>query len=91
MEAAEQVRKFEEFLDNNYKTELAENIRKGNEFLPVDFSLLSKFDPDLANLLLEDPENVLKAAEIAANNFNMTKQQMNFVLRIFNLPKSQLI
>jgi len=91
MEAAEQVRKFEEFLDTNYKAELIENIRKGNDFLPVDFSLLSQFDPDLANLLLEDPENVLKAAEIAVNNFNLARQPVNFLIRVFNIPQSQVI
>lgn len=91
MDAAEQVRKFEEFLDLNYKTELAENIRKGHDFLPIDFAKLSEYDPDLATILLEDPENVLKAAEIAVNSFNLSRQPSNFVVRIFNLPLSQKI
>jgi len=36
MEAAEQVRKFEEFFDINYKTELSENIRKGEVIEIID-------------------------------------------------------
>lgn len=91
MDAAEQVKKFEEFLDSNYKIELAEQIRKGHDFLRVDFVQLSEFDPDLANLLIEDPENVLKAGEIAVSNMNLTRTPKNFILRFFNLPKSQMI
>ncbi len=91
MDAAEQVRKFEEFLDSNYKAELAEQIRKGHDFLPIDFSLLSQFDPDLANLLLEDPENVIKAAELAVGNVGAGRQPSGFVIRISNLPDTQKI
>jgi replicative DNA helicase Mcm len=91
MEPAEQVRKFEEFLELHYKAELGENIRKGHDHLAIDFAKLSQFDPDLANLLLEDPENVLKAAEIAVNNFHLSRQPSNFVLRISNFPGSQVI
>ncbi len=91
MEAAEQVRKFEEFLDTYYRVEVSENVRKGNDFLWVDFAQLSQFDPDLANLLLEDPENVLKAAEIAVNSLSVSRQPQGFAIRIFNLPPSQTI
>lgn len=91
MDVSEQVRKFEEFLDTHYRTELAENVRKGHDFLPVDFGKISQFDPDLANLILEDPENLLKASEIAAGNFNFSRQPVNFVMRLHNLPKSQTI
>ncbi|MEK6886638.1 MAG: minichromosome maintenance protein MCM [Nanoarchaeota archaeon] len=91
MEAAEQVRKFEEFFDTNYKAELSENIRKGNDWIAIDFSKLSEFDPDLANILLEDPENVLKAAEISISNFNFSRQPNRFVVRVYNLPHSQKI
>ncbi|HME87343.1 MAG TPA: hypothetical protein VKE88_02935, partial [Candidatus Nanoarchaeia archaeon] len=91
MEAAEQVRKFEEFFDSHYRAELSEQIRKGNDYLPVDFSLLSQFDPDLANTLLEDPENVLKAGEIAAASFSTGRKISNFSLRLFSLPNSQII
>ncbi len=91
MEAAEQVRKFEEFFDINYKAELSENIRKGEDWIAVDFLKLSQFDPDLANILLEDPENVLKAAEISVSNFNFSRQPNRFVVRVYNLPHSQKI
>ena len=91
MDVAEQVAKFEEFLDLNYKTELAENIRKGLDYLYIDFAKLSRFDPDLAGILLEDPENVAKAGEIAVNSFNMARQPVSFHLRFFNLPNSQVV
>lgn len=91
MDAAEQVSKFAEFVELNYKLELSENIRKGEDYLYVDFLLLSKFDPDLASLLLEDPEDVLKAYEIAVMQFSFSRQPVNFSVRVFNLPESNII
>ncbi|MBN2421301.1 minichromosome maintenance protein MCM [Candidatus Woesearchaeota archaeon] len=91
MDAAEQVRKFEEFFDTHYRAELAEQIRKGHDFLAIDFSKLSQFDPDLTTVLLEDPENTLKAGEIAASSFGSGRQPTGFSLRISNVPEPQRI
>lgn len=89
MEADEQIRKFKEFIELNYHSELLKNVRKGNNFLIIDFDVLSKFDPDLANLLLEQPEEVIKAAELAVEQFDL--EINNLKIRLGNLPKNQKV
>lgn len=88
MDTSEQVRKFEEFFNDNYKTEILEAARKGQIFLKVDFKLLVKFDPELADLLLEEPEEVVAASELAVKQFDIHKK---FKIRFKNLPETQNI
>ncbi len=89
MEAAEQIKKFQEFLENYYKTELLEAARTGKKFLIIDFTDLVKFDPELSELLLENPEDVIKAAEIAIEQFDIDAKE--FKVRFKNLLESQRI
>ncbi|MBW2984923.1 minichromosome maintenance protein MCM [Candidatus Woesearchaeota archaeon] len=92
MEVSEQIKKFQKFIDENYKAELLENIRKENNFLVIDFSKLSKFDPDLANLLIDQPEEVIGAAKLAVEEFDIGDIiNKNFNIRFSNLPESQQI
>lgn len=88
MEAIEQIKVFQEFIEANYKAKLLNKISKGENFLIIDFKELSKFDPKLAEFLLDDPENVIKAAELAIENFEEVK---NFKIRFENLPETQKI
>lgn len=89
MNAEEQIKKFSEFLEKNYYDLLVDNARKGNKFLSVNFAELSKFDPSLAELLLEQPEEVVKAAELAVEGFDIEGDLKNFNIRFYNLPESQ--
>ncbi|MBW2991642.1 AAA family ATPase, partial [Candidatus Woesearchaeota archaeon] len=88
METTEQVRRFEEFFEDSYKTNILEASRKGEDFLIADFKKLAKFDPELAELLLEDPEETLAASELAIKQFDIKKK---FNIRFRNLPESQKI
>ena len=88
MEVSVQIKKFQEFLELNYKTDLLEKIRKGSKYLVVDFSLLSSFEPELANLLLDQPEETIKACEIAVEQFDLPGDVKDFKIRIRNLPPS---
>jgi len=90
LDAAEQIQRFGEFFDQSYKAEILEKGRKGETFLEVDFSELSKFDPELADLLLDEPEEVLKAGAISLEHFDI-KDATNFSIRIMNLPASQKV
>jgi len=89
MEADEQISKFKEFIETNYYSKLLENIRKENNFLIIDFNDLSKFNPDLANILLEQPEEVIKAAEVAIEQFDLEVRKLR--IRFNNLPESQKV
>src|SRR3989344_3949277 len=91
MEAAEQIELFQEFLEQVYLDQLSEQLRKGETFLNVDFSELSKFNPELAEQLLETPEDTLKAAEIATERFDIEGDKKNFRVRIHNFPPSQRV
>ncbi len=88
MVVVDQIKKFQEFLEDNYLAILSETIRKGEKFLVVDFSLLAGFDPELADTLLEEPEDTIKAAELAVENFDLGDTK-SFRIRFTNLPKSQ--
>lgn len=85
------VSKFEEFLKNKYHKEIFDIFEKlldGAPFI-LDYNELEKFDKDLADLLIEKPEeeyaglcpiNVLKA------NFcvdDMPEEKMDDILRSF--------
>ncbi len=89
MEITEQIRKFEEFFEFNYKDELLETLRTSQKFIVVDFAELSKFDPNLAELVLDHPEETLKAAELAVMQINDDKPMVNFQVRFKNIPLTQ--
>lgn len=86
----EQIKRFQDFIDSNYYNSLLENARKGNKFLLIDFTELSKYDPDLATELLDSPEETIKAIEKAIEQFDVDGLA-NFKIRFYNLPKSQHI
>jgi len=91
MEGAEQVKKFKEFLENIYKSVLLKKFRKGESFLVIDFSELMKFSHELADELLENPEEIIKAGEIALQEFDLPEGMHNFKIRFHNLPEGQKI
>jgi len=88
MELTERIRKFKEFIEKNYYSELLESVRRGENFLVIDFKKLVEFDHKLAEILLEEPENTLKAAEQSLEEFDIKNR---FRIRVKNLPKSQKI
>ncbi len=84
MDATEQVRLFSEFLSKHYYSEILEQVRKGEKFLAVDFRELLKFNVELADNLLEQPEQSLKGAQIALEQYE--EQAKEIVLRFKNIP-----
>jgi replicative DNA helicase Mcm len=91
MEVDEQISIFRDFIEKNYYPELLEAVRKGQEHLVLDFSELIKFNTELSEEILESPEELLKAAEIAVKEFNLPKKLKKFTIRLNNLPESQKI
>ncbi len=88
IDAHEQVERFQEFLEASYKKNIHEIVSRGLKSLVLDFSQLTEFDHELADLLLEEPEEVIKAAELAVEQFDV-KETVR--VRFKNLPKSQQI
>ncbi|MBW2996807.1 minichromosome maintenance protein MCM, partial [Candidatus Woesearchaeota archaeon] len=91
MDVSEQIKRFEQFIEQNYSVELVEAISIGNNHLVLDFARLSKFDPELADLLLDQPEETLKAFEISVKNLDVPDSINRFYMRFKNLPRSQAI
>src|SRR3989344_2195848 len=87
MDANEQITKFKELIESAYLGQLNENIRKEKNYVVVDFADLSKFDPELADLLLDQPEEVIRAAELGIVQLDLPEKQIK--VRFANLPDSQ--
>ncbi len=88
MEVDEQIRLFREFIEQQYHAQLLETVRKGHESIVLDFSKLLQFNSELAEEIIEQPEELLKAAEIAIKEFDLPKKLDKFTVRLRNLPES---
>jgi replicative DNA helicase Mcm len=91
MDVDEQIKTFKEFIEQNYYPQLLESVRKGENWLVLDFSELIKFNTEITEELLDAPEELLKAAEIAIKEFDLPKKISKFTVRLKNLPESQRI
>lgn len=89
MDAAEEIKRFQDFFENNYKVQLAEAILKGDKFIVVNFGSLAREDPTLAEHLLDHPDDAIRAAEISLESFD--SEIKSFRVRFDNLPLSQKI
>jgi len=91
MDVQTQIKTLQEFLEKHYHNELLEHVRKGKKALYVNFALLAQFTPEIADLLLDQPEEIFKAFEIAVEQFDLPIEVKNFTIRVKNLPKTQKI
>ena len=71
MDATLQIQRFQEFIEAQYHDVLLEAVRKGDEFLVIDFRKLAAFDIQLADSILDQPEDSIKAGEIAVGQFDL--------------------
>ncbi len=90
LNASEQIRRFEEFFEATYKHEILHNLQADKPFLIADFAKLLEFDPELAEDLLEQPDDSVKAGELALQNFDIPEGK-RFRLRMTNLPVTQRV
>ncbi|HDJ96541.1 MAG TPA: hypothetical protein ENG45_00530, partial [Candidatus Aenigmarchaeota archaeon] len=89
MEREDIVSAFMEFLKEYYYKDLAKAVTEGKRSIAVDFKKLDKFNPELADLLLEEPEDTIALAEKALTEIDLPQKPKNFRLRFFNLPESR--
>lgn len=88
MDAKQQIDKFKEFLETNYYDDLLSIASKNEDALVIEFSKLSMFDIELAEILLEQPEELIKAAEYALSKFDIGIEDKTIAVRFKNLPSS---
>ena len=66
------INRLGEFLNDKYYNELLKASQE-DKALVVDFSALDRFDPVIADNLLENPESILKAFRKAAQDIVLEK------------------
>src|SRR3989344_5406651 len=86
MEVEEQIEKFRDFFESQYQKSIHSAVDKGKQALVIDFSKLAEFDPEVSELLLEAPDDILKTGEMALHNLGI---ENGLRLRIENLPETQ--
>lgn len=91
MDIGEQLQQFQDFFETQYYDDLVKILQKGQKYIVVDFTMLAMHHVDLAQELLDAPEEVLKTAELAIEKLNLSGDMTNFFVRITNLPASQHI
>ncbi|WP_414470582.1 minichromosome maintenance protein MCM [Methanobacterium sp. ACI-7] len=81
------VAKFEDFFSTEYKDAIFEALGKypDERSVVVDYLQLEMFDSDLADLLVEKPEEVIKAAQKAIKNIDTTRKNADLNVRFENL------
>lgn len=87
-DAAEQIELFQEFFESYYQKEINNLISKGGKALVVDFFDIAAFNPELAEQVLQEPNETLRAGELALEQFDVDK---DVKIRLRNLPESQRI
>ncbi|MDD5416720.1 MAG: minichromosome maintenance protein MCM [Candidatus Aenigmarchaeota archaeon] len=86
-----EVEQFEEFFRQFYESELMSAAAQGKKAFTVDFALLDKFDPILADKLLNDPEEILDQARQAIFNIDLPEGSVKIEPRFRNIPDQQNI
>ena len=89
MEKEDLIEKISEFLNEFYKDELLTSVSEEKKSIRIDFSLVDKFDVELADNLLENPEEFIEAAEEAVKQTDTGLAEAKLKLRFFNLPESR--
>jgi replicative DNA helicase Mcm len=90
MEREEIISRVTEFLREFYYNDLIEAATEGRKSIVIDFSLLDRFDTDLADYLLEFPDESLPATEEATRQIDLPAEA-KIKLRFVNLPESKNI
>ncbi|MBM4240340.1 MAG: minichromosome maintenance protein MCM [Euryarchaeota archaeon] len=79
--------KFEEFFSTKYKDAVFEALERypDQRSVVVDYLELEMFDPDLADLLIEKPEEVVKASRMAIKNIDTLSKNADLNIRFENI------
>lgn len=84
------IDKFSEFLRYECYKDLALAITEGKRSLQIDFSLVDKFDPLLADIILEKPEETLSILEESVEQIDLPQKEKVHI-RFFNIPETSKI
>lgn len=91
MEREDITDRFLSFLNEFYRDELVGTVTEGKKFMEIDFSFLDKFDIELSDYILENPEEAIPILEDALKQVDTGLVDAKLKLRFFNLPESKNI
>ncbi|ADC46442.1 replicative DNA helicase Mcm [Methanobrevibacter ruminantium M1] len=82
--------RFEEFFSTIYKDDVFEVLEKypDERSLTVDYNDLEMFDPDLADLLIDKPDEVITTSQKAIKNIDPLMKDANLNIRFENLTNN---
>lgn len=82
--------KFEEFFSTQYKDNVFAALEKypDQRSVIIDYLDLEMFDPDLADLLIEKPEEVIKASKKALKNIDPLRKNADLNIRLENVTNN---
>ncbi len=83
------IEKLTEFLNEFYKNELITNINEGKKSILLDFSLIDKFDIELADYILENPDDAIEVAEEAVKQIETGLSESKIRIRLINIPETR--
>jgi len=89
MEREELVEKFSGFLNEDCLDDLVTALTENRKSISIDFSLLDKFDVELGDYLLENPEDAFSAAEEAIKSIDTGMAENKLRVRFYGLPESR--
>lgn len=95
LELPDQIEKFKEFFEvnENYHNDLLQQVRKGNAWVNLEFADLARHSPELADMMLDNPDDILKACQIAIEKMDLPRSSDEAPLRVeprmFHLPPEQ--
>lgn len=72
-----------------YLPKLIQQVSKGKFSLTIDFQHILKFDPELADMVLDNPSELIKIFEIALEHMDLLNKPKHFKPRFINLPKTE--
>ena len=88
LEVSEQISLFKEIF-RSLEGDISKQIAKGEKFYVLEFAHILRSSHELAQILLEHPEDVIRAAELALEALDFPGGTKNFRVRIANLPHTQ--
>lgn len=91
MEKEKVVEKFLSFLEDYYKEKILVAVTEGKSSMEIDFREIEKYDVEVADYILENPDEFLKEVESSLGELDATLVEKRLHLRFFNLPEDRNI
>jgi replicative DNA helicase Mcm len=91
MDTQEQIRIALDIIEHTYKPQLIQRVQKEEKFILIDYTDIIKNSLELAQMLLDYPEETIKVFEMAIENFDTLGEVKGIKARFNNLPTTQKI